>query len=232
LQHAAPAASRPSGRGSTKEPEDHVVNGPYSSALLNEPAPRTAPAPTYAPVPAYAAAPMAYAPQQYAPQPQYVQARARGSRLESALFALIALIVVAIMAVAGYMLAQGTAPSAREYAASQNIAGYNGFLNGRQQGIQQGRDFAVANNSRITQLQALIARQKQFNRGFAQGKRDGLGQYARRRTPSYGGYRTPYRAPRWSTPSYGGTSQAVSGAIAAAQQYANATGSTVDVEVG
>lgn len=200
------------------------MTSPYTTALLNEPPTMTAdvthPAARAAMVSAMPAAPMTVA------APIIVQG-AGSSRMANVMMGIVVIALAALASVAGYMAARQASPSPQEFSRYQGIAGYEGFQQGRLNGYRLGHDYAVAQQRDLNRIKAAIARQRVYNRGYAQGKRTGLDSWRNR--PRYGGYgySRPYRPYR----SYGTSGYQVSSALASAQQYANATGSVVDVEI-
>jgi hypothetical protein len=165
-----------------------------------------------------------------APAPMHViQAPARrGSRLESTILSLIALIVVAVACVAGYALSRATAPTEYEAAQYQAIAEREGVFNGRIAGFNQGRQQGIAENQQIARYQGLIARAQNFNKGWRQGLKDGknMGAY---RSSGYGGYGCGYSC--YYGGGYNNSYGQTSAALSTAQNLANVTGSPVDVEI-
>ena len=166
---------------------------------------------------------------QYMP-PMYVQAPARrGSRIESFMSMLLVMVIVAIVAVGGYALSRSLAPSPYEVDRYQALAEQQGVFNGRNQGYGQGRAFGIAEQQTIAKYQGLIGRAKNYNKGYRRGMRTGRSGMNYRGS-GYSGYRgsgySPYRG------GYGNNSAAsVNSAVGFAQNYANATGSVVDIEL-
>lgn len=170
------------------------------------------------------------------PPVQYVRVAApkpRGSRIESFFLSIAVLLVVAAVGVGAFFMSQSYAPSEREYNAYSDMAYTVGYRRGEMGGIAEGRNYANASLGRINRLKAKIARQKAFNAGYRQGKRTGLNNYRTRgsgaRSYGYYGGAPSYRsAPTYS---YDASAGAVSSAIDEAQNYANVTGTPVEVEV-
>lgn len=206
------------------------MTSPYSSSLLQEPAPAAA-----------AAGPSPYAPVHHRhvthvvaqPQPVYMPvaqpqpvapAHTRGGGLSSVALALVVVLVGVVALVAGYYATTQASPTAREAAVVQNTVARDAFRNGRTRGISAGRSDALSLSSTTTAMRASIARQAAYDKAYARGMKAGRRSY---RAPRYtGGYRG-YRAPRFG--GYGG--YAVAGALGQAQNIANLTGAPVDVEI-
>lgn len=200
------------------------MTSPYSSSLLTEPTGPSVPRPLTAPAPA--AAMPAPAPVTYMQPPVMPQVLIAAPRRSSSLgLALVALLVVALAGVAGYAMSRAAAPSLEETARYQALAAREGYFQGQRNGQVVGRNEAIARRRELTRLQALIARQRSYNAGYRAGRRAG---YAPRRY--YGSSSGGYRYPRIA--SYdGGTASAINQAVVAAQNWSNATGSPVDVQV-
>lgn len=159
----------------------------------------------------------------HVPAPIVVQGGG-SSRTANAMMGLVVIALAVLASIAGFMLARQTSPTPQEFARYQGIAQYEGLQQGRINGYRLGHDYAVAQQRDLARLKAAIARQRSFNRGYRNGRQVGLNSWRRPRYSGYRGYYRPYR------PYYGGGSQ-VMGALATAQQFANATGSAVDVEI-
>lgn len=161
--------------------------------------------------------------------PMYVAASGSGAaaRATNALMMVLVIACAVIAAAAGYFLARQQAPTDVEMLRYQQLAAAQGYQAGRTNGIGQGRSYAYQSNRRIAQLKAAIARQKQWNRGYRNGKAAGL----RSRRRSYGGYSHGYSTPRYRSYRGGSTYSQTSQALGAAQNWANITGAPVDVEI-
>lgn len=220
------------------------MSSPYSSALLQPPAAESStqrsaaqPAPRYTPQAAPRPYPMPMPVQYQQPQAYMVRvapAKPRGSRIESLLLGITALIVVIAVGIAAFLAAQSYAPSEREITSYSDMAYTTGYRNGELGGIKEGRNYATDSIGRINALKTKIARQKAFNQGYRQGKRTGLNNY-RNTGPGYSGYYggsgTSYSAPTSSSYSYDTSAADVSSAIDYAQTSSLISGVPASVEV-
>lgn len=218
------------------------MNTPYSSSLLAEETTSAAmpsmESPYRAQVQTMVAPPIAQSPIQYV----MAQSPARSGRGETAALALVVLILAIGAAIAGFAIARESAPSGQELAQYQNLAAQEGFYSGRQSGYVTGRTQGVAESRIIAKYKGLISRAKQYNKGYAQGRRVGMTTPRYRPTNyGYGGGngcrtwncgRSSYGGYRGYGYGYGGYGGGVSSALSQAQSIANATGQSVDVIVG
>jgi len=160
----------------------------------------------------------------------YVQSqpqRSRGGGAANVLMALLVIILAVVAAGLGWFVARQQAPSPDEVGRYQALAAEEGFRAAQFRGISEGREFAIASQSRITQLKAAIARENARNRGYRKGLAAGL-QRPRNRS-NYGTGYAGYSGPRYRGPS--SNQRSVNSAISSAQSIANATGAPVDVEI-
>jgi hypothetical protein len=165
---------------------------------------------------------------------QVAPAKPRGSRIESVLLSIAAIIVVIAVGFGAYLAAQSYAPSEREINAYSDMAYTTGYRNGELGGIKEGRNYAAGSIGRVNALKSKIARQQAFNQGYRQGKRTGLNNY--RNTGSgysgyYGGSGSSYSAPAAASYNYDTSAADVSSAIDYAQTSSLISGVPASVEV-
>lgn len=219
------------------------MTSPYSSSLLQQPAPDVQEQPTHSmPRPAahtrsvtqvVAQPPMAPAPV-YAPQapvyaqpaPTYVTSTGGGgfaAGMSTLMLGILVVLVGAVAMLAAYWATEQASPTAAEAAVMTNLASQEGYLNGRARGIELGRTDGNAAASTAAQLRASIARQRAWDAAFKRGVTAGTNSYRAPRSYGYSGY----SGPRYSSGGFGETFAA----LGQAQSIANATGAPVDVEI-
>jgi hypothetical protein len=212
------------------------VTSPYSSNLLQQtsnpgdaptttvPRPGQHVAPTHVRSVTHVvpqAVPVPYAP---AVQPVYAQPAApRGGAVSALLLALVVVLVGAAAFLGGYYATKQASPSAAEANIQQRVAAQGAYDSNRTRGIAAGRADAVAASSAAGTIRAATVRNAAYEKAYSRGYQDGLKSYRAPRYRGGGGYRGP-------SYSYGGIGE-VASAFGIAQNYANATGSPVDLEI-
>jgi len=170
-----------------------------------------------------------------------IQAPASGSSGSSgAAVAIVAIIVALVVGAGAFLIGKTNGPSWNELRRYEALSGREGEIRGRDTGFVQGRKQGRTEMEFLAKYEQLRTQAGAFNQGWTQGLQTGnsmgvaKSQWSARNRygNGYGGYGNGYgRGRGYGYGGYGGYGGSTGGAVASAQNLANATGQPVDVVI-